>query len=490
MTLIFLSAYLLLFALTQNGIAANMMSIDRPMTNHFQPNVITVESYPSRKVFGSLSDPMGSHWCDGNVTYWMVGHQPNDESPWCLSTLAVSTILPETNETFIDYSNSAWKQPFLATLDKIDRRNAMDGDKRIDRHDCVKVDANYDGLDDIICGVGANKGKGEGFNELYLGTNHSGSSNRLAKVGRARGLQKHSTTRTRFVKTLKSADGSDLVFIAARGAPRSDGETNVHRMYRNVIPKRPSPKRSFYYSEVKGPWREHTRASCLITQDLNGDGLDDILICNQRAHVLVFFQNADTTWTTLPTKLHDITRYWRSARVADFTGDGVLDLVVVGWGASPAIPNELSYVRIFQGQSTFPYFDFKREPILDTPLHFATPDVEVLDVNSDGSPDIYIPLADELTLDTYCADVFDNRLWWKKGNQPPSNWTPPIDPVADLLILGKTSDGTYAAEQSISMDHAEPGCGWMVERFGNGRTMILAQGTGNRPGHNLILQWL
>lgn len=481
------SVSLLLSISLPNGIAR---SFHRPMTTSLQPNVITVESYPSRKVFGSLSDPKGSDWCDGNVTFWMVGHQPNDESPWCLSSRAVSTPIPGTNDSFIDYTNSVWKQPFLVNLDKIDRRNAMDGDKRIDRHDCVKVDANHDGMDDIICGVGANKGKGEGFNELYLGMSHSSNTDRLQKVGRGRGLQKYPATRTRFVKTLKSADGSDLVFIAARGAHRSDKELNVHQMYRNVVPTRQSQKHSFYYKEVKGPWREHTRASCLITQDINGDGLDDILICNQRTNSLVFYQNADATWTTLPTSHHDITRYWRSARVADFTGDGIMDLAVVGWGASPAIPNEPSYVRIFKGQSSFPYFDFEQEPILDTPLHFATPDIEVLDVNSDGSPDIYIPLTDELSLNTYCADVFNNRLWWEKGNQPPSNWTPPIDTVADLLILGKTSNGKYKAEQLIPMEHAEPGCGWMVERFGNGRTMILAQGTGNRPGHNLILQWL
>jgi hypothetical protein len=38
----------------------------------FQPEVITVESHPSRQVFGSLSMPEGSPWCDGMPTYWLV----------------------------------------------------------------------------------------------------------------------------------------------------------------------------------------------------------------------------------------------------------------------------------------------------------------------------------------------------------------------------------------------------------------------------------
>jgi FG-GAP-like repeat len=452
---------------------------DGPMTQDFQPNIITVESYPARKVFGSLSDSHGSLFCDGNVTFWMVGHQPEDETPWCLSSPATAVTVPGTNDTFIDYTHSVWTQPFLATLDEIDPRNDNDGDRHIDRHD------------DIICGVGANKGSGIGYTELYLGTMEDGNSttNRVKKVAHGRGLQKHPTTRTRFVRALRSADGSDLIFIAARGATRVDGQENVHRMYRNVAPANASrSQHNFYYEEVPGPWRRNSQASCLITQDFNGDGLDDIILCNQRSRALIYLQNPDSSWTAIPTK-GKTTKYWRSARLADFTGDGILDLVVVSWGASPANPNEASYVRIFAGQSSFPYLDLGRKPILDKALLFATPDVEVLDVNSDGSPDIYIPLADELTLDTYCADVFNNRLWWEKGNQPPPNWTPPIDHVADLLILGKTGNGTYLAEHFIDMDHAEPGCGWMVERFGNDRTMILAQGTGNRPGHNMILQW-
>lgn len=37
----------------------------------FQPNLVSVESGPPRKVWGSISLPQGSPWCDGNPTYWL-----------------------------------------------------------------------------------------------------------------------------------------------------------------------------------------------------------------------------------------------------------------------------------------------------------------------------------------------------------------------------------------------------------------------------------
>ena len=39
----------------------------------FQPrDVITVEAYPSRMVFGSLSMPLGAPWCQGMPGYWLI----------------------------------------------------------------------------------------------------------------------------------------------------------------------------------------------------------------------------------------------------------------------------------------------------------------------------------------------------------------------------------------------------------------------------------
>jgi hypothetical protein len=57
---------LLLLVLSTVGLVPTTMAMS------FQPEVITVESHPSRQVFGSLSMPEGSPWCDGMPTYWLV----------------------------------------------------------------------------------------------------------------------------------------------------------------------------------------------------------------------------------------------------------------------------------------------------------------------------------------------------------------------------------------------------------------------------------
>jgi hypothetical protein len=102
--------------------------------------------------------------------------------------------------------------------------------------------------------------------------------------------------RTRFVAPLRRAvDGQKLLFVAARGDPRLNGQPNVHRMYRLVHGEgNYSTPRNFDFIEEPGTttgvgvgvegvlWKVHTRASCLLTVDLNMDGRDDVLLCNQR----------------------------------------------------------------------------------------------------------------------------------------------------------------------------------------------------------------
>lgn len=51
----------------------------------------------------------------------------------------------------------------------LDYTDAMNSHrKQIDRHSCMSMDVNHDGLPDVVCVVGAMKGTGYGFNELYL----------------------------------------------------------------------------------------------------------------------------------------------------------------------------------------------------------------------------------------------------------------------------------------------------------------------------------
>jgi hypothetical protein len=125
-----------------------------------------------------------------------VGHQSDNETPWCL---VPSGGMSASFENF-DYSGAKFKRLRRATLDISDELNMMDGPKTIDRHGCTSVDVNLDGLPDVVCGVGANKGRGHGYNELYL----TAPNGTLSKVLDARGLQKYTTIR--YVTTAKNLE--------------------------------------------------------------------------------------------------------------------------------------------------------------------------------------------------------------------------------------------------------------------------------------------
>lgn len=233
-----------------------------------QPKAVkTIERNPARKVLGSISLPEGSPWCDGKPTYWLIGHQPKDESPWCLANDNSTANFSNYNYTF-----SQWEMSSVAILDTQDELNVIDGPRNLDRHDCTLVDANDDGLPDVVCGVGANSGRGNGFNELYLTQAEDsalGAKGSLVKILEGHGLHLFPTMRNRFAASLKAADGSTLVILATRGQPRDDGEPNQHRMFRL---QHQGPL-GYFFEHVPGPWIQYTKASCLHIVDVNNDGL-------------------------------------------------------------------------------------------------------------------------------------------------------------------------------------------------------------------------
>lgn len=145
---------------------------------------------------------------------------------------------------------------------------------------------------------------------------------------------------------------------------------------------------------------------------------------------------------------------------------------------------------MFAGLGQDPFFDFRRraQAYYELELPFASPDLEVLDINGDGRLDIYIVQTDERTKNSYCAGRFVNREWWAQGTQPPPEFVPPLDVAPDVLLVG-SQDRAKEKFRAVTMHHSEPGCGFFVEKFGNNKTMVLSQGSNNRPGHNLLLQW-
>lgn len=242
-----------------------------------------------------------------------------------------------------------------------------------------------------------------------------------------------------------------------------------------------------YFEEVEGPWKQNFDATAVLVADINRDGLDDLIVCSD-AKPFFFVQNSNGTWESviLPNNGKYLWK-WRNVRVGDFTGDGIPDLVVAKSGEVDA------GFFIFKGMNSKPYFNFAT-PFLDVNLPYATPDIELLDVNGDGRWDLYVVQVDEKKdINTFCAKTKylwgDVSRWWGNDSNnykaPPPLWVPPLDEAQDLLYI---ANDDYSFDK-VTMKHAYPGCGGMVTKYGNNRTLSLFQGTFVHPGYNLLLQW-
>jgi len=436
---------------------------------NFQPSVITVEK--NQKAMGSIGFPEGSIWCNHKPGVWLVGHHNHEETPYCLQ--GNDNV---SNFTNFDYSGSVWARTSPAHFDLQDILNEPSGPARgIDRHDCTTLDVNGDGFMDVVCGVGADAGRGEGFNELYLTDPSNGS---LYKVLQGHGLHKYPSMRNRKTVTLKSADGASLVFMATQGARRDDLQPNNHRMFRLDQ----NSTHSFFFNEVDGPWIRHTRAECLRVVDVNQDGIDDLLMCDDRPSNPIYLQNSDTTWSEIKLRGSRRSRGWLDARIADVTGDGIVDLVVVGeW-------KKRNYLRVFKGMGVAPFFDIENRSgmIYQSFFPHLPSAIEVVDINSDGIYDIYVVQVDDETEGSYCKEPFIKDNW--RGNNGQGGIVAGPDLGKDFLFVGDPSS-PGSKYQKIEMQHEEPGCGSLVEQFGSNRTLLLAQGTMERWGNNLLLQW-
>lgn len=223
-----------------------------------------------------------------------------------------------------------------------------------------------------------------------------------------------------------------------------------------------------------------------VSADVNNDGLDDLIVCNQRQQGYVFVQRPSGGFRSNVPFLHNSQRNWRAATVADFDGDGYVELAVTYHDESQ------SFLRVFRGIPEKPYFDFSARAYYARPLPYAAPDIEAIDANGDGIMDIYIVQADENRRPlNYCGGNFVPQEWWSGGPSiimPPTNYTPPNDIAPDLLLVGNPGASFNQRFTQLKMIHSEPGCGYFVKKFGD-RGVVLAQGGFVRPGHQLLLEW-
>lgn len=100
-------------------------------------------------------------------------------------------------------------------------------------------------------------------------------------------------------------------------------------------------------------------------------------------------------------------------------------------------------------------------------------------MNGDGLADIYVVQVNEKRGGaSYCAPQHDVI-------QLPDGVVPPLDRAPDLLFVGVNDARRFV---SVKMQHAQPGCGAIAERWDR-RTMLLSQGSFDNSGYMLLLEW-
>jgi hypothetical protein len=131
-----------------------------------------------------------------------------------------------------------------------------------------------------------------------------------------------------------------------------------------------------------------TNWGSVATGDLNHDGTLDLIVAESggaasppEASVWVFLGNGDGTFDK-PTTL-DVTGDFRSVALADFDGDGNLDVSVIHYGSSPNFNDAYLAVALGKGDGSF-------QAAVTYPIGYSPASITVNDFNGDGKSDLAI----------------------------------------------------------------------------------------------------
>lgn len=311
------------------------------------------------------------------------------------------------------------------------------------------------------------------------------------------GLQKYPTLSTRVVAKLKHGPTNrDLIFVGVASGVRDDLQVNSNRMFITTV-SNDSPYFQEYQSD--GSWTETSGVSVVEVADVNGDGYEDFFLV-LREKLRLFVQNNDGRFVEERLRT---ARYGAGTKLRDVKygvvgqNDDIPDLITVEGYESGEY-----YLKIYCGIRGPPYMDFET-PCYVLELPRSPRGVEILDVNGDGIPDIYVTQSNEDGQDQYCAlkrtDL--NDFWWQDYpvnstiGPPPPDWLPPIDAAFDFLLVGgsstatKNSNGSHLAFRIIKMNFRGRGCGSWVKRFGSKQSLMVPRARARHAGYNYLYSW-
>ncbi|HEV2756387.1 MAG TPA: VCBS repeat-containing protein [Actinomycetota bacterium] len=208
-----------------------------------------------------------------------------------------------------------WREPILFLNDGNGRFEPRDTPRdlegtEMDRHQCTWGEANHDGQPDLLCTQGADRGHGEGPNELLL---HTGEGLR----DRARQFRvQYAKARGRTVNWVDYDGDRDLdVFL---------GTT-----FRNAYPMQLYKRGRENFRQARVGLAQDLSVLTSTWADWDRDRDQDLLVTQHHPLPALAFENVGGSFE--PVDLPRVTnKSWISASWGDFNGDGWVDLQVAG----------------------------------------------------------------------------------------------------------------------------------------------------------------
>jgi len=231
-----------------------------------------------------------------------------------------------------------------------------------DRHDCAAADVDLDGRIDIYCTIGADGGRIQKQNELWM----QQADGSFVDEAVAFGVDDPFGRGRRLTFLDLNQDAYPDLFVG-NTYPRKDDRASPNRLFLN--------ESGAEFTEVTGSGvTRELGARCVQAVDVDADGWDDLLVCGKEGRPLRLYRNNHRNGFVGVTHAYGLRGHAVSAEIIDLDGDGSLDLVRL-------MPDGL---RVQLGGS----HGFRR-PVFAQPLRQGTW-VAVGDVNLDGLRDLYV----------------------------------------------------------------------------------------------------
>ncbi len=304
----------------------------------------------------------------------------------------------------------------------------------VDRHDCDAADINQDGLLDLYCAIGADRGQGEGPNEVWL-QDGTGQFQLLANHGAE---DRYGSGRLPVFFDFNH-DGFPDIYLSNERRTRPDGQLSINRVFVNQA--------GMGFVEAGTIATGERGSACVDKGDINGDGWDDLVVCDLSGPPHVYLNNRAGNFTELATPA--AAAKWVTAKLADMNHDGRLDLVVIAEGNNLQIWLNTGSGALFEA------------PAYQNHLLYMGKSITVGDFNHDGRPDVYVVL-----MKSGCQETL-------------------VDAAPDLVYQG-LANGSWT---KLRQNQAYGGCGHLADTV-DGRDVLLMNGGISWVGPNYLLSWL